>query len=115
MFPFDFANPQNFNYSGPTPPYKYYAFRGKSLINKDEYNRLIKEDGWNFADELRNYNVQDCVVLYNILIKFDLLIRNKFKFNMENKGSATTLSSLAFSMYRYAYIPKFLQYTEKKW
>lgn len=43
--------------------------------------------------------------MYNILTKFDLLIRDKFKFNMHNNP---TLSSLAFSIYRYKYIPEIL-------
>ena len=68
---------------------------------------------WNFREELKAYNIQDCIVLYNILIKFDQLIRDKFNFNFHNKGSATTLSSLAFSLYRYGYIPEQLKYTKE--
>ena len=63
--------------------------------------------------ELKAYKVHDCIVLYNILIKFDQLIRSKFNFNFHSKGSATTLSSLAFSIYRNNYIPSHLIYTER--
>lgn len=108
-FPFDFTKPSNFSYNGVTPDYKYYAFNGKPLISREEYNNLFNNN-WNFINELKIYNIQDCVVLYNILTKFDLLIREKFNFNMHNNP---TLSSLAFSIYRYKYIPENLKFEIK--
>ena len=112
IFPFDFAGPNNFNYTGDIPDYKYYAFNGKSLLSKDDYNKLVKSysRSWSFMSELKAYNIQDCVALYNILIKFDKLIREKFNFNFH---SNPTLSSLAFSIYRNHYIPSHLIYTER--
>ena len=112
VFPFDFAQISNFNYTGPMPDYKYYAFNGKSLLSKDDYNNLVKSYSpsgrtWNFVNELKAYNIQDCVVLYNIMSKFDQLIRSTFNFNFHNNP---TLSSLAFSLYRYGYIPEQLKY-----
>ena len=91
IFPFDFAMPSNFNYVGTAPEYKYYSFNGKPLLSKDDYTNLIKESGsnWNFKEQLKSYNIQDCIVLYNILNKFDQLIRTKFNFNFHNKGYAT--------------------------
>ena len=109
-FPFDFAQSVNFNYEGPTPGYKYYAFNGKSLLNYNDYLNLVKPD-WNFREELKAYNIQDCIVLYNILIKFDQLIRDKFNFNFKNNP---TISSLAFSIYRFGYIPNNLIYEVKE-
>ena len=111
-FPFDFAHTNNFNYEGPTPGYKYYAFNGKSLLNYNDYLNLVKGGAtdWNFREELKAYNIQDCIVLYNILIKFDQLIRDKFNFNFHNNP---TLSSLAFSLYRIGYIPENLKYTKE--
>lgn len=99
-FPFDLAKPSNFSYNGVTPDYKYYAFNGKNLISREAYSKLIKVN-WSFREELKIYNIQDCVVLYNILTKFDLLIRDNYNFNMHNNP---TLSSLAFSNYIFKYI-----------
>ena len=107
VFPFDFAKTENFNYIGPTPDYKYYSFNGKTLLKHEDYLPLVKNN-WNFVNELKAYNIQDCVVLYNIMSKFDQLIRSTFNFH-----SNPTLSSLAFSIYRNHYIPSHLIYTER--
>lgn len=108
-FPFDLAKPSNFSYKGVTLDYKYYAFNGKILISREAQFRLIKVN-WLFREELKIYNIQDCVVLYNILTKFNLLIRDKYNFNMHNNP---TLSSLAFSIYIYKYIPAKLKFDVK--
>jgi DNA polymerase type B, organellar and viral/RNase_H superfamily len=100
-FPFDFAKPETFNYVGNTPEYKYYAFNNKSIISREEYNFLVKEN-WNFKEELAKYNINDCVVLYKIMEKFYDLIQNEFNLDMKNNP---TLSSLAFYLYTSNYIP----------
>jgi DNA polymerase type B, organellar and viral len=100
-FPFDFAKPENFNYIGITPDIKYYAFDNKPLISKEEYNSLVKTN-WNFQEELKKYNILDCVVLYKVMNKFYSLILDTFGIDMKYNP---TLSSLAFSIYRLKYIP----------
>jgi len=108
-FPFDFAKPQNFNYIGNTPDIKYFAFNGKPIITQNEYNYLVKTN-WNFQEELAKYNINDCVILYEVMEKFYNLIQDKFNLDMKNNP---TLSSLAFSVYRKEYIPTSLLTTEK--
>ena len=87
---------ENFNYIGPTPDYKYYSFNGKTLLKHEDYLPLVKNN-WNFVNELKAYNIQDCVVLYNIMSKFDQLIRSTFNFNMHNKGGCAAAHVIFFS------------------
>nr|UZS78044.1 DNA polymerase [Lentinula edodes]UZS78144.1 DNA polymerase [Lentinula edodes] len=50
-----------------------------------------------------DYCVMDCISLYEILIKFNNLIFDKFNININNKP---TLPSLSFSNFRYNYLEK---------
>jgi DNA polymerase type B, organellar and viral len=80
----------------------------KILITKKEYNKLSYSN-WSFREELSKYNINDCIVLYNVMEKFDEWIKDQFNLDMCNNP---TLSSLAFSIYRLGYIPESLFFSE---
>jgi DNA polymerase type B, organellar and viral len=101
VFPFDFAKPENFNYVGKTPQFGFYTFNNKPLITINEYNKIITNN-WSFRTELAKYNIQDCIILYEVMIKYNELIQNQFKVDIKNNP---TLSSLAFYLYTSNYIP----------
>lgn len=88
----------NINYIGNVPDIKYFKD-----ITIDDYNNYVNERNniWNFKDELLNYNMIDCIALYEILIKFNDIIFDKFSLNVFNYP---TLPSLAFAIYRSSFM-----------
>lgn len=68
-------------------------------VSITEYNNYVCERNniWNLKNELLNYNMLDCISLYEILIKFNSLIFEKFNLNITR---FPTLPSLAFGIYR---------------
>lgn len=92
-------NPKfNLGYIGTVPEMKYFK-----NITINEYNNYVLErfNKWNFRIELLNYNMIDCIALYEILITFNQLIFEKFSLNAFNYP---TLPSLAFAVYRSSFI-----------
>ena len=71
----------NINYIGNVPDINYFKD-----ISIDEYNNYILERNniWDLKTELLNYNMIDCIALYEILIKFNELIYEKFSLNAFN-------------------------------
>jgi hypothetical protein len=96
-FPFRFVN--NFtvdlDYVGNTPDLSYFTD-----ITKDEYDSIITET-WNLKQESIKYCELDCIVLYQVLSKFNELIFNKFSLNIHR---FPTLSSLAMGIFRSGYL-----------
>jgi len=88
----------NVNYIGCVPDIKYFKD-----ISIEDYNTYVNERGnkWNLRNELLNYNIIDCIALYEILIKFNDLIYAKFSLNAFNYP---TLPSLAFAIYRSSFM-----------
>lgn len=97
IFPFDFVN--NFtvglDYIGNTPKMSYYEG-----VSNDIYDSLISET-WNLREEAIHYCELDCIVLHQILTKFNKLIFDKFSLNAIK---FPTLSSLALGIYRSSYL-----------
>jgi hypothetical protein len=93
-------NNPNFSlaYIGAVPEIKYFKD-----ISLSEYNNYVLErfNIWNFRKELLYYNMVDCIALYEILIKFNELIYEKFGLNVFNYP---TLPSLAFAIYRSSFM-----------
>lgn len=54
-------------------------------------------------DSVLNYNLSDCVLLYNVINSFSLLIWNLFKMDIHQYP---TLTSIAFSLYRSKFMSK---------
>jgi hypothetical protein len=88
----------NINYIGNVPDIKYFK-----NISIDEYNIYVNDRNniWVLKNELLNYNLIDCIALYEILIKFNILIFDKFSLNAFNYP---TLPSLAFAIYRSSFM-----------
>lgn len=90
---------QTINYSGEYPDYKYF-----SKITLNDYQTYKNEFGnnvWSFRTESINYCNQDCITLYQIMIKFNRMIYNLYKLNINNYP---TLSSLSFAIFRCKYL-----------
>ena len=107
IFPFKLSD---ITYKGHFPEYKYFP----SKLDILDYNKFKKNfvlpvpagDGtnkiWNFKDESIKYCNLDCKSLYDILIKFNDLIFNRFKLNIRYYP---TLPSLAFTIFRTHFLP----------
>lgn len=88
----------NYN-SKLVPDFKYF-----SNITIDEYNAYkdsFIDKIWNFKDEAIKYCILDCISLHQILSKFNTLIFNKFKLNI---NKYPTLPSLSFNLFRTHYL-----------
>ena len=101
MFPIYWLlnNPDfNVNYIGNVPNINY--FKDIDIV---DYNNYVNERNniWDLKNELLNYNMIDCIALYEILIKFNDLIYEKFSLNAFNYP---TLPSLAFAIYRSSFM-----------
>ena len=87
------------DYNGDVPDIKYFV-----NINPDEYNNYYNNyinQEWNFKSESINYCFIDCMSLYEILIKFNNLIFDRFSLNINNYP---TNPSLSFGIYRSRYL-----------
>ena len=68
IFPYNLIKENNLDYVGKVPLYKYFDSK---KVNEAQYNEYIKDRSiWNLRIESLNYCLNDCIVLYNILIKF---------------------------------------------
>jgi len=104
IFPINWLlNNPNFNlgYIGAVPKIKYFKD-----ITLSEYNNYVLErfNIWNFRKELLYYNMGDCIALYEILIKFNQIIYERFSLNAFNYP---TLPSLAFAIYRSSFLNEY--------
>jgi len=111
LFPHTFLNNKSddiLNYIGIIPSIQY--FLDTISINEDlleninnliDYFRKYINIPWNLKDEAIKYCELDCISLYQILIKFNTLIYNKWQLNMNNYP---TLPSLAFAIFRAHYL-----------
>jgi len=96
IFPYGLSD---INYIGDVPDIKYF-----SKINIDEYNKYkdsFNNNIWNFRKEAKKYCELDCKSLFEILSKFNSLIFNRFKLNI---NKYPTLPSLSFAIFRSQYL-----------
>jgi hypothetical protein len=66
------------NYVGEVPDYKFFNQKQVTLEEYLDYKDKFKDKVWNFKEEARTYCMNDCKSLYEILVKFNELIYNKF-------------------------------------
>jgi hypothetical protein len=83
------------NYQGSVPNIKY--FNNITIEEYENYKNQFSNKIWKFREESIKYCNLDCKSLYQILIKFNKLIYNKFYLNIVDYP---TLPSLAFSIFR---------------
>ena len=97
-FPFKLTN---IHYSGVFPKYEYWT-----NISRSTWQQLKAQHGnrlWNFEVESKKYCSLDCIVLHEILTKFNELVYNKFQVNIHK---SLTLPSLAMRIYKTHYMPE---------
>jgi len=97
LFPF---NLMDIYYTGSFPRFEYWTDIG--FFEHEDMAKAFKGI-WSFKDEAIKYCKLDCLVLYQILTKFNDLIFNKWNINIH---SPLTLPSLAFKIYKALYMPK---------
>jgi len=113
----------NINYQGAVPDYRYFTsispeeykkykeiykfspeeFNFTSFDEYKEYKELHKNRIWNFKKEAIAYCSNDCKALYQILVKFNKLIFERFRLNITD---FPTLPSLAYSIFRTSFYKK---------
>ncbi len=96
IFPYGLSN---INYNGEVPEFKYF-----NNINIDEYNKYkdsFINKTWSFKVESKKYCELDCISLFQILTKFNKLIFDRFKLNI---NKYPTLPSLSFAIFRSQYL-----------
>jgi len=100
IFPHRFVTCENLNYVGSVPSFSY--FDGISL---EEYNNYCRNfnNNWSLREEAVKYCISDCISLYQILIKFNQLIFDNFKININRYP---TLPSLSFAIFRTLFLDK---------
>lgn len=101
IFPYSFVS-DNLDYVGDVPDIKFF-----SGITRQEYetysilSSLDSPNSWNLREETIKYCLQDCKVLYKIIVKFNFLCNNKFKINIHR---FPTLPSLAYGIFRASFL-----------
>jgi len=88
----------NYN-SKIVPDFKYFS--GITIDQYNNYKDLYKDKIWNFKDEAIKYCELDCISLFQILVKFNHLIFDRFKLNI---NKFPTLPSLSFAIFKTHYI-----------
>lgn len=106
IFPYNFLDNKynhkvNLNYIGKVPRFKFFNLKNISFKDYNDYITSFKYKSWNLKEETIKYCEKDCVLLYNILIKFNKLIYSKYKVDA---FKYSTISSLAFAIFRTNYL-----------
>nr|WVH37941.1 DNA polymerase [Dichomitus squalens] len=96
IFPYDFVNSNNLDYTGPVPDIKYFS--DISEIEYMIYCDDFKYVAWDLRRETEKYCVQDCVTLYQVLDKF---FNENFSVTRVNASKDPSLSSLALANYNF--------------
>ena len=92
---------KNIFYSGVIPKFEFWT----DISISDFENLVSKFKGkmWSFQLEAIKYCKLDCKTLHEILVKFNELIFNEFKINI---NTPLTLPALAMRIYKTHYMPK---------
>jgi len=98
IFPFQL---NNINYQGVVPDFK--NFNNIPAVEYENYKKQYINKIWNFKEEANKYCIIDCIALYQILVKFNQLIWDKFKINI---GKFPTIPSLTFNLFISKYLKK---------
>jgi hypothetical protein len=114
-FPYNFVN--NFynknidlDYIGEVPNFNYFVANKNVTDTMKIYMQYLEEyiennntnnkgilNNWSLKNETLRYCMNDCISLYQVLIKFNEYIFNKFKINVHK---TPTLPSLTFTIFR---------------
>jgi hypothetical protein len=97
IFPYKFPNRDNLNYVGEVPEFKYFT----NITYIQYFLYKMKYLNWSLKDVTISYCSQDCISLFEIVKKFNTIIFNKYKINI---NKYPTLPSLTFGIYRAHYL-----------
>jgi hypothetical protein len=97
VFPFKLFD---INYSGAFPRFEY--FTGLSISQYLQASQIFNNQIWDFKDQAIKYCNLDCLILYEILIKFNELVFNEFKIDI---SKVLTLPALAMRVYKTNFMP----------
>lgn len=100
-FPYLFPNKKNINYAGKVPSYKYFDSKKISKEQYAEYKLLFKNKIWCLKSEVLKYCELDCVLLYDILKEFSILIYDNFQVNIDKSPTLPSLHGLLGFVLRY--------------
>ena len=124
VFPHSFLNDQynkniDINYIGLIPHIMYFEGLSKDTPMEVLFNNFITDylkdrpgpvknsmNNWSLREEAIKYCLTDCISLYEVLIKFNKVIFDKFKLNIQ---SFPTLPSLTFGIFRANYLIKLIK------
>lgn len=100
IFPYAFVNDNkiDLNYVGNVPDFKYFT---DVTLSQYKYYSTKFTDNWSLKKETIKYCLQDCVSLYQVLVKFSNFIFDNLKVNLR---FAPTTSSLALRTFRSAFL-----------
>ena len=87
------------NYKGNVPEFKYFS--DITIEDYNKYKNSFNNKTWIFRKEAIKYCELDCISLFQILNKFNNLIFDRFKLNINNYP---TLPSLSFAIFRSQYL-----------
>lgn len=92
IFPYDFISELTLNYKGSVPDFSFF-----SKISEKEYSEYARSFvDWDVKRETINYLEKDLISLYDVILKFNLIIFEKFKINITR---VRTISGLAFLIF----------------
>jgi len=92
---------KDISYKGDYPKYEYF---NTSKVSMEEYesNRKSFKGIWSFKAEAIKYCMNDSMILFLVVQKFNDFIFDNFKINI---NKYPTIPSLAFAIYRSKYMP----------
>ena len=95
VFPYLFVNENNLEYLGNVPELKYFDEK----INENQYSEYKSNfnNNWNLKNESIKYCENDCIALYQVIVKFSEIIFEQFGIIIHKYS---TLPSLAFAIFR---------------
>ena len=94
IFPYNFVNENNLEYIGKVPDLNFFNNLSMDTV---EYSMKFLNKSWSLRDETIKYCENDCIALYQILIKFNSMI---FEIFSKSIHKYPTLPSLAFAIFR---------------
>jgi len=90
------------DYKGPFPDYKYYEIKRTSLA---DYNEMVKEfnNTFDFMDFSSRYLKNDCIALYQVVIRF---LKEMATIVPLNPVKSLTAPGIAYKTFRIEQLPK---------
>src|ERR1700753_45127 len=113
VFPHSMSKKANFNYEGAFPSIEHFANPVTKepmsienyTYNLNQWKENNESNTWNFQNELRKYNINDCKALYEVIDLYNKSLMDKYGLDLNDFPTAP---SLATGIYKQNYIPEHL-------